>query len=35
MQYYIFGLSAENIFNTKQKETQFATASQLKNRTQS
>lgn len=31
----IFGISAENIFNTKWNETQFATTSQLKNETQS
>lgn len=31
----ILGVSAENIFNTKWKETQFATESQLQNETQS
>jgi outer membrane receptor protein involved in Fe transport len=31
----IFGLSAENIFNTKWKETQFATESRLQNETTS
>ena len=35
MKNFIFGLSAENIFNTKWNETQFATESQLKNETQS
>ena len=35
MKNFIFGLSAENIFNIKWNETQFATESQLKNETQS
>lgn len=35
MKNFIFSLSAENIFNAKWKETQFATESQLKSETQS
>ena len=31
----VFSVSAENIFNTKWNETQFATESQLQNETQS
>jgi len=34
MKHFIFGISIENIFNTKWNETQFATESQLKNETQ-
>ena len=30
---FLFGISAENIFNQKWKEAQFATESQLKNET--
>jgi outer membrane cobalamin receptor len=32
---FVFGISAENIFNTKWNETQFATESRLKNESQS